>query len=291
VIFALACGFILALDSSGEGFAGSPEQIVNSPNWVGTWTSNNRYGGQTYMCSYKNRIYGSYSNAGFFIGEETDRTMEGLWFEGGRGYRNDWQGSFKITIDNDNQEFTGFWYRVSQAGNPNNNWSESRLGAPYPSFPSPEQCLMPVHQYLTGQFYEYPGEGRAPVVYNICRDKWDQIYGSFGSPDGYLEGWSVDSGSGFQGYRYDSNGNSGAFILRSITENEVRGFYWRGRLASQNIETSQQVVLTRMSYITDLKACERVGPGFQQRLRGPGNNAGILTFSFTLIVALFFVLF
>jgi len=305
VIFLLACGVVLALDAV-------PDPVINPPNWVGTWTSNSRYGGETYMCQHKNRIYGAYSNAGFFVGETGeniaadeneenigDREMEGIWFEGGRGnHRNDWQGSFRIKIFDDNQGFDGIWYRLSQLGKPLNRWRETRLGAPYPSSPSSEQCLTPAHQFLTGSFYSNPGYGREPVIYNICRDQWDQMYGSISSPNSYIEGWSVDSGSGFQGYRYDSDGRSGALILRSISDTEVRGYYWRGRLARQNIETAEEIVLTRTSYIQDLKACQSVGPGFQQRLKGPGNlnalrnNSGVLSVSFIIMIALvIFVLF
>jgi len=296
VIFALAFGVLAFHSANGEGNSGPPDQVVNPPNWAGTWTGTSRYGGETYICPIKNRFYGAYSNAGFFIGETVtgegnQRVLEGLWYEGGRGYRNNWQGSFKIKISADNNVFDGFWYRVSQEGNPENRWHETRLGAPYPTIPTNVQCLAPVHQYLTGSFYSDPGYGRDPIIYNICRDRWDQIYGSTSSPKSYLEGWSVDSGSGFQGYKYDSDGRSGAMILRSISDTEVRGFYWRGRLAVQNIETAEEIILTRTSYISNLKACESVGPGFQQRLKGPdGNSSALLSASFTILALVLFTL-
>jgi len=281
----------LALDAVGEGSAGSPEQTVNPANWHGTWTANNRYGGQMYACPVGDRLYGVYSNAGFFIGRITDRVVEGTWYEGGRGDRNDWQGSFRITISEDNQEFDGFYYRVTQDGY-EIRWHESRLGAPWPSNPTHYQCLVPGDEPVLGGFYNHPTQGRDPAVYSLCKDEYDQIYGSFGAPDGFIEGWSVDSSTGFHGYRYDSNGRSGAYILRSVSDTLVKGFYWRGRLARENIETSVPETLHRTSYTTTLNECERVGPGFLRRLRGPTNTAGALTMSmFVVFAAAAFALF
>jgi len=229
----------------------------------------------------------------FFIGEAVDtRSLQGTWYEGGRGDRNDFQGSFKITISDDNQEFDGFYYRVSQDGT-EIRWHEHRVGAPYPSNPTHSQCLVPANEYLTGSFFRRPDHASAAPYY-ICKDEYDQIYGSFVGPDGYLEGWSVDSSSGFHGWRYDSNGRSGAYILRSVSSTEVRGFYWRGRLAAQNIETSTEEVLDRSAYTVKLDDCERVGPGFLRRLRGPSydNGAATITISFfAIIAALLIVLF
>jgi len=277
---------IVAIDAVGEGFSGTPNQIVNPVNWHGSWTSLNRYGGVAYFCPVGNRVYGVYSNAGFFIGEAlNERTLQGTWYEGGRGDRNDWQGSFKITMSDDNQEFDGFYYRVSQDGT-ELRWHEHRLGAPYPSNPTHTECLAPSQEYLTGGFFRRPGHSTASPYY-ICKDEYDQIYGSFLGRDGYLEGWSVDQSSGFHGWRYDSNGRSGAYILRSVSSTEVRGFYWRGQLAAQNIETSTEEVLDRSSYTVALEDCERVGPGFLRRLKGPSfnNSAAALSVSFFAIVA------
>jgi len=289
VVFGLACA-VAALDAVGEGFASTPDQVVNPPNWHGTWTAQGRYGGVMYACPVGERVYGVYSNAGFFIGRINGRELEGTWYEGGRGDRNDWQGAFRITLSADNLEFDGYWHRVTQDGT-EYRWNEQRLGAPWPSAPSHEQCLVPYDEELTGTHYTVPGYGREPVSFALCRDRWDQIYGSFGSPDGYVEGWSVDNASGFQGYKYDSNGRSGAFILRNISPTEARGFYWRGRLATQNIATAEEVVLHRTSYISNLEDCERVGPGFLERLRGPTNSAGALSVSLALVAVLFFALF
>jgi len=280
-----------AVDAPGEGSVGSPDQVTNPADWHGTWSANNRYGGHMYACPHGNRLYGVYSNAGFFIGRIEGRTVEGTWYEGGRGDRNDWQGSFHIELSADNREFDGFYYRVSQDG-AEIRWREERLGAPWPSNPTNAQCLVPGRDSVLGKFYNNPGAGRTPARYALCQDKYDQIYGSFGSPDGFVEGWSVDSSTGFHGYRYDSNGRSGAYILRAVSDSEVRGFYWRGRLARQNIETSVEEVLTRTSFNAHLDECERVGPGFLRRLRGPSNSAGALGFSLLAVVgAILFALF
>merc|ERR1711862_389677 len=139
---------------------------------------------------------GVYSDAGFFIGSMEGRRVEGTWYEGGRGDRNDWQGSFRIDISEDNQSFDGFYYRVTQDGY-ELRWHETRLGAPWPSNPTDEQCLVPGDEPLLGGFYNHPGQGNTPETYSLCKDEYDQIYGSFGSPDGFLEGWSVDSSTGF----------------------------------------------------------------------------------------------
>lgn len=289
VLLLALCAAVFAIDAVGEGSSEAPDQ-ANPPNWHGSWTSNNRYGGVTYICPQGERYYGVYSNAGFFIGRNAGpRTIEGVWYEGGRGDRNNWQGSFNITISADNQEFDGFYYRVSRDGT-EERWHEHRLGAPYPSNPTHAQCLVPAGEKVTGSFFRaVPGSPNAN--YHICKDAYDQIYGSFTGPDGYIEGWSVDSSTGFHGYRYDSDGRSGAYILRSVSDNEVRGFYWRGRLARQNIETSQEEILHRSSYTVGLRECEQVGPGFLERLRGPTNSAASLSISFLAVLAVTFLLF
>lgn len=284
VVLALICAVVLA---QGTGIAnnhsGRRQQrgakddreaaasSTNPANWHGTWTANNRYGGVMYACPKGNRLYGVYSNAGFFIGSITDRMVDGTWYEGGRGDRNDWQGAFRIEISEDNQEFDGYYYRVTEDG-AERRWHEYRLGAPYPSNPTDLDCLVPANENLLGSFYRQPSTGVAAGTYSLCKDQWDQIYGSFSDPDGYIEGWSVDASSGFHGYRYDSTGRSGAYILRAVSDSEVRGFYWRGRLARQNIETATLEVLQRTSYTARLNDCEAVGPGFLERLRGPDKN-------------------
>jgi len=284
------CAVAFAIDAPGEGSVGSPDQIVNPADWHGTWSANNRYGGQMYTCPQGNRLYGVYSNAGFIIGRIEGRTVEGTWYEGGRGDRNDWQGAFRIELSADNREFDGFYHRVTQDGT-ELRWREERLGAPWPAQPSKNQCLVPGKEPVLGKFFNNPGPGRESATYALCQDKYDQIYGSFGAPDGFIEGWSVDSSTGFHGYRYDSNGRSGAYILRAVSDTEVRGFYWRGRLARQNIATATEENLSRTSYISHLDECERVGPGFLRRLRGPDNAAGALGLSFAVVVAVIMVLF
>merc|ERR1712224_617212 len=164
VVLLALCVAALALDAAGEGSAGAPNQVVNPPNWHGTWTANNRYGGHMYACPKGNRLYGVYSDAGFFIGSMEGRRVEGTWYEGGRGDRNDWQGSFRIDISENNQSFDGFYYRVTQDGY-ELRWHETRLGAPWPSNPTDEQCLVPGDEPLLGGFYNHPGQGNTPATY------------------------------------------------------------------------------------------------------------------------------
>lgn len=274
-------------------------QVVNPADWHGTWSSLNRYGGQTYTCVVGNTLYGVYSNAGFFVGTITGRVAEGVWYEGGRGDRNYYQGSFRITISDDNQEFDGVFNRLT-TGN-EFRWHESRLGAPYPSNPTLEQCFAPDHtaENVLGSFYRSTETGALAGSTFICKDYWQQIYGSFHSPEGYLAGWSVDRATGFHGYRYDSTGQSGAYILRALTRDRVKGFYWRGNLAIQNYPTSKYEAFNRSAFTAKLDQCEQVGPGFVERLRGPDyvpydvNSSSIVSFSYLtfLVIALTAILF
>merc|ERR1712137_1061392 len=57
-----------------------------------------------------------------------------MGYEGGRGDRNDWQGSFHIELSADNR------------------WREERLGAPWPSNPTDVQCLVPGRDSVLGKF-------------------------------------------------------------------------------------------------------------------------------------------
>jgi len=265
----------------------APDQRVNPPNWHGTFGALNRYGGVTYACPVGDKLYGVFSNAGFFIGQIDGDTVEGTWYEGGRGDRNDHQGSFRIKLSADNQEFDGFFYRVSQDGK-EYRWHEQRLGAPYPASPSHTECLVPSHEPLLGSFFRRRTATASPAEYHICHDPYDQIYGSYLGSDGYLEGWSVDSATGFHGYRYDTSGRSGAYFLRAISATEVRGFYWRDYLVAQNYETSVEEVLDRSSYTVSLAQCESVGRGFLERLRGPDEeryNGDTVASASTLVVS------
>jgi hypothetical protein len=130
---------------------------------------------------------------------------------GARGDRNYHQGSFKITLSNDNLEFDGFYNRVSDPDA--KRWKESRLGAPWPANPSNFDCLVPGNKQLQGRYtLDYPNypEGKAMICWEPASS---QVYGSFVSPEGYFDGWSVDSNTGFQGYIYTADGHSGAAIL------------------------------------------------------------------------------
>ena len=149
--------------------------------------------------------------------------------------------------------------------------SETRLGAPEPSNPTWEQCFAPDDsvENLLGSYYRSSETGALSGSYFICEDEWNQIYGSFHQPDGYISGWSVQDATGFHGYRYDANGQSGAYILRALTRDRVKGFYWRGRVAEQNVGTTSWEALYRNGFTATLNQCEQVGPGFNERLRGP----------------------
>jgi len=259
--------------------------LVHGSNWSGTWTANNRYGGVMYSCVKGERWYATFSSGGFANGRilENGRTVEGEWWEGGRGDRNYLQGSFHLTLSADGQRFDGIWNRISTEHS--QRWHENRLGAPYPDQPTDAQCLVPVRERLTGTFFGGPEGDTSPGEYKICLDNVGQVYGSFNSPLGYLEGWTVDDTTGFHGYRYTNDGLAGAYILRSTGVDEVRGWFWLGRLARENIKTAREEVLTRTSFAAKREDCEAVGPGFLTRLRGP-SAASTLSASVTFVVAL-----
>jgi len=278
--------FLVVLAVATNGINQAPEQVTNPADWHGSWTARNRYFGETYTCPVGNTLYGVYSDAGFFVGTITDRVVEGVWYEGGRGDRNYFQGSFRITVSDDNQEFDGFFNRLTTGEEI--RWHESRLAAPYPSNPTLEQCFAPdsTVENLLGSYYRSTETGALAGSTYICRDYWDQIYGSFHSPDGYLSGWSVEDATGFHGYRYDATGQSGAYILRALTADRVKGFYWRGILAPQNYPTAKYEAFSRTSFTAKLDQCEQVGPGFVERLHGPDyvpyvvNSSSIVSFSY-----------
>jgi len=289
---------LVAIAAANHGANEVGEQVVNPADWHGSWSALNRYQGQTYTCPVGNTLYGVYSNAGFFYGTINDRTVEGVWFEGGRGDRNYYQGSFKITISDDNQEFDGYFNRLTTGEE--FRWHESRLGAPYPSNPTLEDCFAPDEtvENILGSFYRSTETGALAGSTFICKDYWEQVYGSFHSPDGYIAGWSVDDSTGFHGYRYDSTGQSGAYILRALTRDRLKGFYWRGILATQNHATTKYEAFNRSAFTAKLDQCEQVGPGFVERLHGPDyvpyylvvNSSSVVSFSF-LVVALAALLF
>merc|ERR1712023_255722 len=112
--------------------------IVSATNWAGTWTANNRYGGVMYSCVRGERWYATFSNGRIINGGET---VEGNWWEGGRGNRNYLQGSFRITLSADGQRFDGLWNRLETEHS--QRWHENRLGAPHPDTPTSEQCVAP----------------------------------------------------------------------------------------------------------------------------------------------------
>lgn len=245
-----------------------------------------------YACPVGNKLYGVYSNAGFFECDIRGRECEGNYWEGGRDDRNDWQGSFRIRISDDNQSFDGFWTRVTQDGT-EKRWKEHRMGAPYPANPTHEQCLVPYHgERLTGVYFrdaEKSSEASAGE-YHICKDSYDQIYGSFDMPDGFLEGWSVRNSTGFHGYIHTADGHAGAYILRTVSPTEVRGFFWRGRLARQNRGLVKEEVLIRSIAVARTEDCEAKGPGFLRRLRGERNSATSITLSaFVVVFALMLI--
>jgi len=271
----------------------------SSPSdWHGTFTANNRYGGVMYACPVGNNVYGVYSNAGFFEGTITGNTLTGNFWEGGRGYRNDYQGSFKISLASDNLSFDGFYTRVSEDGK-ERRWHESRLGSPYPSNPTHDECLVPFNAgNVIGSFFREADNKDSTGAYHICRDQYEQVYGSFDRPDGYIEGWSVRGATGFQGYRYEGNGSEGAYILRATSATEARGFYWNGPVVrNENQLLSQPEALYRSNDLASIESCEQFGPGFLQRLRNPdnangnGNSSSTLAAGLVSLIAAIFVLF
>jgi len=254
-------------------------------SWSGTWTGQTRYGGQTYTCVRGSTLYGVYSNGGIFQGAIVNNKVEGVWFEGGRGDRNVLQGSFSITLAADGQSFDGIFFRVTGESF---RWREKRLAAPYPADPSNVQCLVPDGTTLDGVHFGGVPNDLTPGQYNICIDpdiRTGQVYGSFSSPTGFLEGWHFDSKTGFHGYRYTNDGLSGAYILRAVSPTQVSGFLWRGRLSINNYGTSSSETLTRISSTATLAACQQTGPGFLLRLRGPDlSSAASLSVSLVVVV-------
>lgn len=263
--------------------------VCSANTWSGTWTGNTRYGGQTYTCVRGSTLYGVYSNGGIFEGAIKDNKAEGIWFEGGRGDRRVLQGSFIITLSDDGQHFDGLYYRVTGESF---RWREVRVGAPFPSSPSNEQCLVPDGTQLDGTLTGGSPNDLTPGSYSICIDpdiRTGQVYGSFSSPTGFLEGWHFRGKTGFHGYRYTNDGLSGAYILRATSPTKVNGFFWRGRLSINNYDTSRSETLTRVSATATRSECERVGPGFLLRLRGPSvssSSASSVAVSFAAVVVM-----
>lgn len=247
-----------------------------------------------YICQVGDKLYGSYSKAGFFEAFITGRTAVGNFWEGGRAYRNELQGSFRWAMSDDNLSFDGFFSRVSQNGRESRQTEKRISGAA----PTHDQCLVPyTGGRVTGAYFRNTDNDDQPGRADICSDQYGQVYGSFDEPDGYLEGWSVRNGTGFHGYRYQGDLKSGAYILRATEEGVIRGWYWRGPLVkSENIVLANSESYYLAEEITSLDKCERFGPGFLRRLRGggPGDNSAssatlsVLTFVFAVALALLF---
>ena len=72
------------------------------------------------------------------------------------------------------------------------------------------------------------------------------------------------------GYIYTGDGRSGAAILRSISDDTVKGFFWRGHLRRGNFGTSEEISLTRIGDAVSKAECQEYGPGFARRFKGPG---------------------
>jgi len=258
---------------------------AHAADFHGTWTSDNWFGGPTYFCPQGNVLYGVASNGVLLVGNIQGNNAEGNWYSGGRGYRNSYQGSFRITLDVDNLSFDGYYNKVDNADPI--RWKESRLPAPAPSQPSTDQCLVPGNRLVQGRYAsQYPGfpEGKAMICWN---EATSEVYGSFISPDGYFDGWSVEGDTGFQGYIYTGNGNGhqGACILRATSDTEVRGWFWQGHLVRNNFPTSQPLLLTRIGDGVSAEGCQEFGPGFHTRFRGPPiSSASSFSASFVAIV-------
>jgi len=266
--------------------------LASATSWSGTWTAVTKFGGQTYTCLRGNTVYGVYSNGGIFEGvikDSNPNKIDGIWFEGGRGNRNILQGSFTLTLSEDGQHFDGIYYRVTGESF---RWRETRVGAPFPADPTNDQCLVPDGTQVDGTLTGGSPNDLTTGSYSICIDpdiRTGQVYGSFSSPTGFLEGWHFRSKTGFHGYRYTNDGLSGAYILRATSPTKVQGFFWRGRLAIENYGTSRSESLTRVSATATRAECEKTGPGFLLRLRGPSNSsASTLVVGFTVVLAAVF---
>merc|ERR1712000_229036 len=75
--------------------------------------TNNRYGGVMYSCVRGERWYATFSSGGFANGRIINggETVEGNWWEGGRGNRNYLQGSFRITLSADGRLHSPLYQR------------------------------------------------------------------------------------------------------------------------------------------------------------------------------------
>jgi len=164
-------------------------------------------------------------------------------------------------------------------------WREERLGAPYPSNPSNEQCLVPdTTQNIVGTFWG--GLTAHPWLsdWSVCADDYYNAYASFNTPLGYLQGWTVE-GNGLQGFIYGADGLQGSIILRAVSPQQVLGFVWVGSPNTRNYPTSGSVILNRSTVNPDADSCQAVGPGLPTRLHGT-NNAAMMYVSPLLIVLL-----
>jgi len=240
-----------------------------------------------YLCPKGSTLYGVFSNAGFLVGTITNRTVQGTWYEGGTGDRTLLQGSFQLTLQADNNGFDGYW---NQQGNGDpRRWRERRLGAPYPSNPTNQQCLVPYSSAsIVGTFFGGSIADDVVSDWSICIDDYYNAYASTDNPPGYVIGWEVDS-TGFQGYYYSSDGTKGSIILVATSSDQLTGFGWLGSPITRNYPTSQQIVLTRATVLQDIDSCNGVGPGLPTRLHG--NSASLLSISPLLLAALSFLLF
>jgi len=256
---------------------------LNLADWGGTFSAVSRYGGQTFLCPKGTTLYGVFSNAGFLVGHITNRTATGTWYQGGRYDRNLLQGSFQITLNADNNGFDGYF---TTAEDPDDavRWREQRLGAPWPSNPSNEQCLVPdTTQSIVGTWFGGLVVHGSYADWSLCGDDYYNLYGSFNTPLGYLQGWEVNNW-GLQGYLYGSDGLQGAVILVTISPQQALGFYWLGSPNNRNYPTSGQIVLNRATVESDPDSCQAVGPGLPLRLHN--NDAGLLAVSPLLLALL-----
>jgi len=214
-----------------------------------------------YLCTVGDRLYGVFSDAGFVVAQVSGRQAVGNWYEGGRGDRNEHQGSFRWTLSEDGQTLDGFYNRESQEKGMH-KWKEERLGAPFPSDPSDEQCMVPVRERIMGVYQGDVIGDNVPGVHYICSDRFQNVYGSSTSPNAWFEGWAFEDGTGFTGYRYTSDHKAGAYILRAIGNGKVAGFAWYGGIHRENRGTVRKIVLDQEEFKTTLSKCEEFGPGF-----------------------------
>jgi len=251
--------------------------LTEGVSFSGTWSAVNRYGGEMYLCTVgRNQVYGVFSKAGFIKGYINGNKVNGTWYEGGSDRRAVHQGSFQWTLSDDGLTFDGFYNREAFPHGVH-RWTEHRLAGDFPQSPTHADCMVPVDEAIVGTYQGgidgiYSNEENDPRTNNLCADRFQNVYGSFNGPRGWLEGWEFDNLTGFQGFRYTNDNHAGAYVLRATEPGVLRGFAWYGSVHRENIGTVRSVTLQRVNSFAKLSQCEAIGPGF-----GPFKGGSYIT--------------